>query len=377
MSGRPAMCRHCGKLMGLETTCPWCGTANAARRRPALDDAAGGHGATVTTTLTGAILVIYAAAIIVGGVAEGRGLMDLLGPDPSFIRKIGLMSNAAVMDGEWWRLVAAVFLHLSLLHVLFNAMALLAVGRAFEDDVGPATFWTIFFFSGVAGFALGLVFDTADTGGASGAISGLIGAIIARRRLTDGSFDHPLTRLAIRFAIFTAIFGLAVPGINNVAHGGGFVAGALLGAARSLGAGRRVARVLWRVYAVLGVVATLGTGAAIALSGQRASGEDVIRMDVCIRKVSTRFERLKTGSIEALTERLDPCISNHEPFASEPEALDALIQVEAAATARHRAIAEGLPAPVARAAEDFERAKGAWHRWVRQNLGRLRLRLGP
>jgi rhomboid protease GluP len=370
------MCRRCGKLMGLESTCPWCGTANAARRRPVRDEA-GGHGATVTTALTGAVLIIYAAAIIVGGVAEGRGLMDLLGPDPSFIRKIGLMNNAAVMDGEWWRLVAAVFLHLSLLHVLFNAMALWVVGRPFEDDIGPATFWAIFFVSGVAGFALGLVFDTADTGGASGAISGLIGAIIARRRLVDGSFDHPLTRLAIRFAIFTAFFGLAVPGINNVAHGGGFAAGALLGALRSAGAGLPLAKLLWRVVAVLGVLATLGTGAAIALSGARASGEDVMRMDACIRKVSETLARLEPGSPEALTERLDPCISDHTAFAGEPDALEALDKIEDAAKAVHRALGEGLPAPIARATEDFGRARRAWESWVRQNLGRLGLRLGP
>jgi len=370
------MCGQCGKLMGLEERCPWCGAARSARRRPR-PASVGGHGEGVTRVLVGAIVIIYGASIAIGGIAEGRGLFDLMTPNIEFLMKIGLMNNAAVVHGDWWRLVAAVFLHLSLLHILFNAMALWIVGRPFEDDIGGPALWTIFLLTGVAGFALGLVFDTPGGGGASGGISGLIGAIIARRRLVDGSFDHPLTRLSLRFAMFTAIFGLAVPGINNVAHGGGFVAGALLGAAYSALEAGSFGRVVWRVGAVLSAVAAAGTVATIALASERVGGSEVMDMDRCIMAVSQTVERFEMGSPSDLTTPLDPCLDRTAPFADEADALPTIGRFAAAARKAQASLATGVQRDLEDAQLEAMRARNAWRVWVMQNLDRLGLRLGP
>lgn len=370
------MCRSCGKLMGLETICPWCGAKHSERFQRTVARSQGGQGTAVTGFLTGAIVIIYIAAIAFGGIREGGGLMGLLGPNPEFLNDAGLMNTQAVLSGQWWRLIGAVFLHLSLMHIAFNAMALWSIGRPLEDDVGGAALWTFFIVAGIAGFALGLPFDSPNSAGASGSISGLIGAVIARRRIADGNFDAPITRLSIRFAVFTAVFGLAVPGINNIAHGGGFVAGALLGALFSWAEGLPWARLFWRISAVIGAGVAIAAAASLALAGPQIGGDDVVKMDRCLRSVAMTLTRMEPGSPNTLTTRLDPCLTKKTIFESEPDALAAIVEVEAAVNAAHAALAGGLPREINAAASDFELSMRRWQAWVTANLKRFGLTMG-
>jgi len=335
----------------------------------------GGHGGAVTSFLAGAIVLIYAASLLVGGVREGGGLMGLLGPNAGFLDNAGLMNNQAVLAGQWWRLVGAIFLHLSLMHIIFNAMALWQIGRALEDDVGGSALWVFFIVAGIAGFALGIPFDTANSAGASGSISGLIGAVIARRRVADGHFDSPIARLSLRFALFTAVFGLAVPGINNVAHGGGFVVGAMLGALYSWGEGHRFALPLWRVGALAGAGVTIAAAASLALAGPQIGASDVIQMDTCIHKIMNEVARMEPGSPITLTSRLDPCLKDRAIFDTEPEARDAIVAVDQAVRATHAALAGGLRREISSAAEALERSGTRWRRWLTKNLTRFGLTL--
>ncbi|MEO8857637.1 MAG: rhomboid family intramembrane serine protease [Burkholderiaceae bacterium] len=141
----------------------------------------------------------------------------------------------ATQDGQWWRLLTAMFLHFGILHLSLNMWALLDVGRLVERLYGRLRFAMLYLGSGVAGNLLSLVIqgNRAVSGGASGAIFGLYGALLVFLWRERGHVDRHEFRwlfgAASVFSILTLGLGQVVPGIDNAAHIGGLVAGALLG----------------------------------------------------------------------------------------------------------------------------------------------------
>lgn len=147
----------------------------------------------------------------------------------------GANFGPATQDGEWWRLGSALFLHFGLLHIALNMFALWDAGQWVERMYGHFRFAMIYFAAGLAGNLLSLVVHAghAVSGGASGAIFGLYGALLSylwleRSRIQPGEFRW-LFWAAIGFSVVTIVFGLLVPGIDNAAHIGGLVAGLLMG----------------------------------------------------------------------------------------------------------------------------------------------------
>jgi len=148
----------------------------------------------------------------------------------------GANFGPATQDGAWWRLASAMFLHFGLLHLALNMWALWDGGPLVERLYGPARFAIIYLASGVTGNLLSLVVHGSDTvsGGASGAIFGVYGALLVclvreRRRLDPLEFRWLFGGAAL-FAVATLVMGVFVRGIDNAAHLGGLAGGALLGA---------------------------------------------------------------------------------------------------------------------------------------------------
>lgn len=148
----------------------------------------------------------------------------------------GANFGPATQDGEWWRLGSALFLHFGVLHLLLNMGALWDVGQWVERMYGTLRFAVIYLVAGLAGNLLSLVANAgaAVSGGASGAIFGIYGALLSylwleRSRIHPGEFRW-LFWAAIGFSVATVVFGLLVPGIDNAAHIGGWIAGVLMGA---------------------------------------------------------------------------------------------------------------------------------------------------
>lgn len=145
----------------------------------------------------------------------------------------GALVAARLVDGEVWRLFSSLFLHAGPDHLLGNMLVLFIVGIACEHAFGPLTMLGIYLAAGVAGGLATAAIDPAPTVGASGAIFGLMGCLIAmlarRRRLVhvrDG-------RIAIVVAVWAAwqlAMGFTNPVVANFAHLGGFLAGGVLGA---------------------------------------------------------------------------------------------------------------------------------------------------
>lgn len=156
----------------------------------------------------------------------------------------------ATTDGEWWRLATAMFLHFGILHLLMNMLALWDSGRLVERLFGPVRFLAIYLASGLTGNLVSLIVhgDRAVSGGASGAIFGIYGALLAfllteRQRLHVAEFRWMFWG-ATAFSVLALSFGLLIPGIDNAAHFGGLLAGItsgyiLLAPRRNIGSRRK------------------------------------------------------------------------------------------------------------------------------------------
>lgn len=137
----------------------------------------------------------------------------------------------ATADGEWWRLGSAMFLHFGALHLSMNMLALWDGGKLVERMFGPLRFLGIYVMSGIAGNLLSLVIqgNEAVSGGASGAIFGIYGALLvyvwyARHQMQQVEFRW-LFWGAMAFSALTIGMGFIIPGIDNSAHIGGFLTG--------------------------------------------------------------------------------------------------------------------------------------------------------
>ena len=147
----------------------------------------------------------------------------------------GANFGPATQDGQWWRLATAMFLHFGILHLALNMWALWDVGRLVERLYGRLRFSALYLASGVAGNLLSLVVqgNRAVSGGASGAIFGLYGALLVflwrERKHVERREFRWLFGAATVFTLVTLGMGQLIPGIDNAAHIGGLVTGALLG----------------------------------------------------------------------------------------------------------------------------------------------------
>jgi membrane associated rhomboid family serine protease len=180
-------------------------------------------GAPVTTAILVACIAVFALGFLSGGL--GRALV-----------LFGGQINAAVAEGQWYRLFTSAFLHGNLTHILFNMWALYAFGPELERREGSAAFAALYLSSAVAGGAAYFFLGNSQglAVGASGAIFGLFGAWLAaafRSRHTSAgraSFNQLLILLAINAAL-----PLLMPTIAWQAHLGGLVAGFVIGLAWS------------------------------------------------------------------------------------------------------------------------------------------------
>jgi len=141
----------------------------------------------------------------------------------------GAKNNAAILAGEYWRLLTAMFLHAGFLHIAFNGYALLIFGQQVEAFYGPWRFLAIYFIAGLAGSIASFAFSIHDSVGASGAIFGIIGALGAffffHRKLLGGAGRAQLLN-AVAMIVLNLILGISQSGsIDNFAHIGGLIAG--------------------------------------------------------------------------------------------------------------------------------------------------------
>jgi rhomboid protease GluP len=147
------------------------------------------------------------------------------------IIRAGALWRDGVAHGQLWRLVTPIFLHGGAEHLVSNAVALFILGLVCEHAFGRAQFVILFLVSGLSGSVLSVLLNPGPSVGASGAIFGLQGAaIVLFRRHRDRLLvrDRRIGFVLLVWAAYSIIGGIATPYIDNGAHIGGAIGGALL-----------------------------------------------------------------------------------------------------------------------------------------------------
>ena len=150
--------------------------------------------------------------------------------DRETIIEAGALVRERVVAGEWWRLISAMFLHGGFDHIFGNLIVLYIVGLACEHAFGGAQTAVLYFASGIAGGLLSMAAGPGPSVGASGAIFGVIAAVIVvLYRWQDRFFvrDKRIGFVLLIWAGWQILTGLANPFIDNFAHLGGLAGGAI------------------------------------------------------------------------------------------------------------------------------------------------------
>lgn len=157
--------------------------------------------------------------------------------------QFGAKSGYHIINGEWWRLITPIFLHIGLMHFLFNSIALLSLGSLVEGIFGSKRFVWIYFLSGIAGNVASFVFSDAPGAGASGAIFGAMGAMIYFVLNSKTEWTKAMGRDVIVILGINVIIGFMHPSIDNFAHFGGLIGGFIVAAVFGL---PQKPRIIWR-----------------------------------------------------------------------------------------------------------------------------------
>ncbi len=221
------ICRSCGSLASAgDRRCNVCGAR--------LPSAAGNFLYKVfglimpgVSPATAAITAVIGINFLVQIISAGGSA--LLSPSLESLVGSGAIDSRLIAAGQWWRLLTGVFVHIGIIHFLFNTYAFLSVSSFLEEELGAARYLSLFLLSGLGGSAASyLLHIRIIAAGASGAIFGLIGFSVSYFRRQGGARARDIQGFMLRWALYAFVFGLFIRA-DNIAHAGGFAVGFLLG----------------------------------------------------------------------------------------------------------------------------------------------------
>jgi membrane associated rhomboid family serine protease len=209
--GRP-ICTDCMTVAAVGIRCPDHSgrTRNVRAPRVSIPYA----GAYVTRALVALNVGVYLAEL-----ANGSGI----NADRGYFFENGALYGPFVAHGDWWRLFTAMFLHYGPIHLGLNMLALYWFGTVVEGAIGHVRFLVLYLVAGLAGSAGALLLTpNTPTVGASGAIFGILGALLILEWMATGSFAGPAMTMIVVNLAFTF---LASSSISVGGHLGGLAAG--------------------------------------------------------------------------------------------------------------------------------------------------------
>ncbi|MFA9216110.1 MAG: rhomboid family intramembrane serine protease [Sphingomonadaceae bacterium] len=180
----------------------------------------------VTTTLVALNLLVFVAMLVAGA--------GLLSHDGVVAVRFGSNLGRLTMSGQWWRLFTSIFIHFGLLHIALNMAALYQTGRTVERMYGSAHFLVLYLFSGLCGSMVSILWHpAANSAGASGAIFGVFGGLLAFLLSSDNAIPRSVAlehrSSTVAFVGFNLVSGFILPGVDNGAHIGGLLGGLAIG----------------------------------------------------------------------------------------------------------------------------------------------------
>lgn len=141
---------------------------------------------------------------------------------------LGANNRSLVLGGQVWRLLTSAFLHGNILHLLVNMYSLWIIGSQVETYIGRWKFLVIYLLSAIMGSLFSIVFYANSISiGASGALFGLMGALLYFGYHYRLYLSNTLTSQIIPIIILNLLFGFTIPGIDNACHIGGLIGGYL------------------------------------------------------------------------------------------------------------------------------------------------------
>jgi rhomboid protease GluP len=229
-----SLCYACGKINRVDAAvCFYCG-----RRNPGL----WGFGASIgrlagdldfTRAVIAACVVLYVVSLLLDlpAAMRMRGAFGILSPSSGALNVLGMTGAYAWARGAWWTVLTAIYLHGGLLHLLFNLLWVRQLAPEVDELFGRARLTVIWSASGALGFVISDAAGVPFSIGASGSIFGLLGALVTYGRSRGGTFGLAIMRQYGLWALILFVLGFLMPGVNNLAHAGGFVGGCVAGAA--------------------------------------------------------------------------------------------------------------------------------------------------
>jgi rhomboid protease GluP len=185
---------------------------------------------TPRVVVTPALLAINVGVFLV---MTALGISVLGGRADEYLR-FGANFAPLATGGEWWRLITCTFVHFGILHLAFNLWALWDSGQLTERLFGNGWFAALYLFAGVAGSSASMLWNQqVISAGASGAVFGVFGALLAYLTVQRGSIPADIiNRLRVStsvFVVYSLFYGFAQAGIDNAAHLGGLAGGFVMG----------------------------------------------------------------------------------------------------------------------------------------------------
>ena len=159
-------------------------------------------------------------------------LSDLCSFSPALNPRVNGSLNDSPRPNQWWRFIVPIFLHAGFVHIAFNLLLQLTLGREIEKIIGSIRFAIVYFSSGIFGFVMGGNFAASGIAstGASGSLFGIIAINLLDLLYTWGERRSPWVDFAwiMLDIIISFVLGL-LPGLDNFSHIGGFLMGLVLG----------------------------------------------------------------------------------------------------------------------------------------------------
>jgi len=164
--------------------------------------------------------VVFVLQVAVGSLESEEGII-----------RVGALVRDLVVNGELWRLVSSMFLHASASHIIGNMVALYILGMAVQHAFGAWRTMYLYFLSGIVAAIGSVILNAGPSVGASGAVFGLMGAMVAYFAFYKKEYrfqDNRIGAVLLVWAIYSFVEGMATPYIDVAAHIFGFAAGFLL-----------------------------------------------------------------------------------------------------------------------------------------------------
>ena len=174
---------------------------------------------TVTYAIMSLCIVLFILMYVLGYGSEDKGTLLYFGANLDYL----------VKEGQVYRLLTCIFLHIGICHLLCNMYSLYVVGKEIENLYGKIKYLIIFFGSGICGSIMSIAFTkNTISAGASGAIFGLLGSLLYFGYYYRNYLGNSIKRSVLPVIIVNLAIGFASSGIDNAAHIGGLVGGILL-----------------------------------------------------------------------------------------------------------------------------------------------------